>query len=310
MRNHFIDTLFPEFERRDDLFIITGDAGLGVLDHLKERYPDRFLNLGVAEQNAVSFSAGLAMAGFKVYLYNVIPFVLYRPYEQVRNDICYQNLPVVLVGVGSGITSAPAGMSHYSVEDLGIVQTLPGLTVISPADPLEAAAAARYSLQCNAPLYVRLAKKGEPIIDPQEVFDITEPRILRRGTEEIAILFHGSISREVVTASEALEKCRIYPTLVSVPFLQPLDEDFIYQKFKGYRFIVSVEEHFVSCGLGSMLQKISRQYKAPWELISLGIDYRFIHQIGDTDRLRERFGISSDQIVRKVKDLISTKSDS
>jgi len=304
LRNSFVDTIGAELEKRDDIFIITGDAGLGVFDHLRQRHPERFLNLGVAEQNAVSFAAGLAMTGFKVYLYNIIPFLLYRPYEQVRNDICYQNLPVVLVGVGSGITLAPGGVSHYSVEDLGIIQTLPGLTVISPADPVEARMAALYSLECNTPLYVRLARRGEPVIHKKEVFDITEPQVLRKGNGDIAILFHGSISEEVMKAADELERCNIHPAIISIPVLQPLNEDFISQRLRNNRFVISVEEHFINCGLGSMLKKISCERKSQWKLISLGIDYVFIHEIRDLDKLREFFGISSDRIAKKVKSLI------
>jgi len=163
MRNAFIDTILDAGKKIPDIFVISGDAGLGVFDKFKEEFSDKFLNLGVAEQNAVGFSAGLALTGYKVYLYNIIPFVLYRCYEQVRNDICYQDLPVVLVGIGSGVTYAPQGMTHYSIEDLGIAQTLPNLEVFSPADPVEAKLAARYSLTAKSPVYVRLPKKGSPI---------------------------------------------------------------------------------------------------------------------------------------------------
>ena len=305
MRNSFIDTITVECEKREDLFIITGDAGLGVLDHFKEQYPDRFLNLGVAEQNAVSMAAGLAMSGYKVYLYNIIPFLLYRPYEQVRNDICYQNLPVVLVGIGSGITQAPAGMTHYSVEDLGIVQTLPGLTVLSPADPVEAKRAAIYSLECRFPLYVRLAKRGEPVIHSQTFFDITEPQIIKRGQGEIAILFHGSIAGEVIQASRELEKDNIFATVISVPVLQPLNQLFMVQQLREHKFIISVEEHFVNCGLGSMLKKLSSEHKGCGEMITLGIDYEFIHDIKDLQRMRELYNISSVKIAGKIRSLLA-----
>src|SRR5690242_9623991 len=129
MRNAFIDTILASCGQRDDIFIISGDAGLGVFDNFKEKFPGRFLNLGAAEQNTISFAAGLALTGFKVVVYNIIPFVLYRCYEQVRNDICYQDLPIILAGIGSGLTYSPQGMTHYSIEDLGIARTLPNLTV-------------------------------------------------------------------------------------------------------------------------------------------------------------------------------------
>lgn len=304
MRNSFIDTITLECEKREDVFIITGDAGLGVLDQFQKKYPDRFLNLGVAEQNAMSMAAGIAISGFKVYLYNIIPFLLYRPYEQVRNDICYQNLPVVLVGIGSGITHAPAGMTHYSVEDLGIVQTLPGLMVLSPADPVEAKKAAEYSLECLSPLYVRLAKRGEPVIHAQEDFDITKPQMIKKGTGEIAILFHGSIADEVIRASRDLEDDNISPTVISIPLLQPLDRTFVVQQLREHKFIICVEEHFVNCGLGSMLKKLGCENKGCGEVITLGIDYEFIHEIGNIQQMRDFYNISSLKIAGKVRSLL------
>lgn len=117
---------------------MSGDAGYGVLDEYKKCFPNRYLNLGVAEQNMISFSAGLGLAGYNVFIYNIVPFVLYRCYEQVRNDICYQRLPVTLIGIGSGVTYAPQGITHYGVEDVSIARTLPNLVILSPSDPIEA----------------------------------------------------------------------------------------------------------------------------------------------------------------------------
>src|SRR3989338_193959 len=199
MRNTFIETLIKTHSSHKDFFMLSGDAGLGLFEGLQKQYPNKFKNMGIAEQNAIGFAAGMGLVGFKVYVYNIIPFVLYRCYEQVRNDICYQELPVTLVGIGSGITYSPQGMTHYSVEDLGIAQTLPNLKVFSPIDPIEAKLAARYSLNCGSPVYVRLAKRGEPNMHKNENFDITEPQLIEEG-EDIAILFHGSIGLEVLKA--------------------------------------------------------------------------------------------------------------
>ena len=305
MRNTFINTIIDSCKNRDDIFIICGDAGLGVFDKFKDEFSDRFLNLGVAEQNMASFSAGLAMANHKVYMYNIIPFILYRCYEQVRNDICYQRLPVVLVGIGSGVTYAPQGMTHYSVEDIGIAQTLPNLSIISPIDPIEAKLAAIYSLNAENPVYVRLAKRGEPEIHGNSDFDITVPQVLKDG-ENIAILFHGSISIEVMEAYNELVKEDIYPKLVSVPMLQPLNEERLLYILKDVRYVISVEEHFENSGLGSILMRIHMDYKPSWELKTMGIHCGFIHEIKDAINMRKHFGISSADIAKNVIDLLET----
>lgn len=303
MRNTFINTILETCKNREDIFILSGDAGLGVFDEFKNVYQGKFLNLGVAEQNMISFAAGLSMTGFKVYVYNIIPFLLYRCYEQVRNDICYQELPVTLVGIGSGITYAPQGMTHYSVEDIGLARTLPNLHVISPIDPIEARLAAMYSLESSNPVYIRLPKRGEPKLHEKEDFNITEPQVLKEGSD-IAILFHGSISAEVMDAYDVLVKDGINPALISVPMIQPLQKNRILNIFAKYKYVISVEEHFGNSGLGSILRSIYADYKPSCILKIMGIPLKFIHEIKDTINMRKHFGISSLDIVNNVKTLL------
>ena len=299
MRNAFINTILEACRKRDDIFILSGDAGLGVFDQFKDEYPHRFCNMGVAEQNTVSFASGLALTGYKVFVYNIIPFVLYRCYEQVRNDICYQELPVVLVGTGSGITYAPMGMSHYSVEDIGLVQTLPNLVTVSPMDPVEARAAADFAMDCNRPVYVRLAKRGEPSYSREESPDITVPQVVKEG-KDTAIVFHGSISSEVMTAAAMLQEQGHNPLLVSVPMVQPLATGPLLEMLNAVDHVVCVEEHFVNCGLGSMLARLKVERAACWRLTLLGIPPQFIHEIGSTSALRVSCGIAAADIVRAV----------
>lgn len=300
MRNSFIDTIIAACKSRDDIFILSGDAGLGVFDQFKEEYPERFRNMGVAEQNTISFAAGLALTGYKVFVYNIIPFVLYRCYEQVRNDICYQELPVTLVGIGSGITYAPQGMSHYSVEDLGLVQTLPNLVAISPMDPVEAKQAANYALNCDKPLYVRLAKRGEPVFHQDEAFDVTAPQIIREGSGA-AVVFHGSISDEVMAAYTVLQEKGRAPLVISVPTVQPLDTAALLSMLASVSHVVCVEEHFTNCGLGSMLLLLKAGQSPPWKLSLLGIPPHFIHKIRDCQGLRSDYGIAAADIVFEVE---------
>jgi transketolase len=300
MRNAFIDTVMSACRTREDIFILTGDAGLGVFDRFKDEYPDRFRNMGVAEQNTISFAAGLAMTGYKVFIYNIIPFVLYRCYEQVRNDICYQELPVTLVGIGSGITYAPQGMTHYSIEDIGLVQTLPNLVAISPVDPVEARVAAHYALASNKPVYVRLAKRGEPAYHSDETFDIAVPQVIKAGGGA-AIVFHGSISQEVMAAYEVLKDRGSAPLVISVPTVQPLDTVSLLGMLSNVAHVVCVEEHFTNCGLGNMIVRLKAEQSAIWRLTLLGIAPHFIHKIRNCEGLRADYGISAASIVDAVE---------
>lgn len=300
MRNAFVNTILEATKTREDVFIISGDAGLGVFDDFHKQHPERFLNLGVAEQNAISVAAGMALAGFKVYIYNIIPFVLYRCYEQVRNDICYQELPVTLIGIGSGITYAPQGMTHYSVEDLGLAGTLPNLEVFSPIDPVEARLAAHHTLDSKQPAYVRLAKRGEPDLHATSDLDITHPLLLGEG-QEVALLFHGSIGEEVLRAAALLREQGITPRLISLPRVQPLDWNGLDQTLEGIRHVFVVEEHFAGCGLGASIQREWARSPRPWRVHALAIPDGYIHQVRHTAGMREDFGISAPAIAARVR---------
>ena len=302
MRNSFVNTILDACKERDDIFILSGDAGLGVFDQFKEERPDRFLNMGVAEQNTIGFAAGLAMTGYKVLVYNIIPFLLYRCYEQVRNDICYQKLPVVLVGVGSGVTYAPMGMTHYSIEDIGLARTLPNMTVISPCDPIEARLAARYALASANPLYVRLAKRGEPDVHTADNFDVLKPQVMIKGNK-VAIVSHGSMMEEALSACKALNDEGIRPLLISLPTVQPLDMDTLVTLLDNIVTVIVVEEHFASCGLASIMTNIVRDRMLPFRIVAMGFPDEFVHAVNNTAGLRKKYGINAECIAGKVKSL-------
>jgi len=297
MRNTLVNKITKAAKSNKDIFILSGDAGFGVFDDYKKNYPQRFLNLGVAEQNTISFASGLALTGFKVVVYNIVPFLLYRPYEQIRNDICYQELPVVLVGIGSGITYAPQGVTHYSVEDIAIARTLPNLVILSPSDPIEAELCAEFALKSKQPVYIRIAKSGEPVIHQREITSIVHPIVLQEGDSKAAVLFHGSIGPEVIKAIEGLTPS---PRVISVPMLQPLDFNSLTNNLKGIDTVFTVEEHFVNGGLGSIICEWLEQSKSKIKLIKLGIKNEFIHAIKNNASMRQSYGISAEEIRKAV----------
>lgn len=299
MRKAVIDKITAFANKNEELFLITGDAGFGVLDEYKMKFPNRFLNLGVAEQNMISFSSGLALTGYKVFIYNIIPFLLYRCYEQVRNDICYQRLPVTLVGIGSGVTYSPGGITHYSVEDIAVARTLPNLIIFSPSDPKEAERCIEYAMRSERPVYIRIAKSGEPIIHKNGNIDIERPIFIKEG-HDVAVLFHGSIAGEVIKAIEGIER---EITVISVPMIQPLDFEFILARLKNIHTLVTVEEHFTEGGLGSVVSEWIVKKNLPLRLRKLGISNEFIHVIKNTGGIRSLYGICSDTIRKEIENL-------
>lgn len=302
MRNAFIDTVIEACLQRDDIFIISGDAGLGVFDDFQKQRPDRFLNLGVAEQNMIGCAAGMAMTGFKVYVYNIVPFVLYRCYEQVRNDICYQNLPVTLIGTGSGFTYAPMGMTHYSVEDIGLAQTMPNLHVYSPADPTEAESAARVTLASNHPTYVRLAKRGEPRIH-QELPNIASPLQLAEG-RDVALVFHGTVVNDVLEARRMLDEMGISAKVISLPLINPCPVNKLNEMLAEVGQVVTIEEHFVDSGLGAKLAFWSAAHRPSWRLSCMGVRPEYVHVIKKQDGMRQHYGLTAEHIASHVCGLL------
>lgn len=298
MRNSVINRITECAKTDESIFLITGDAGFGILDEFQKEYPDRFLNLGVAEQNMIGFASGLSLAGYKVFVYNIIPFLLYRCYEQVRNDICYQELPITLIGIGSGVTYAPQGVTHYSVEDIAIAKTLPNLTILSPSDPTEAEKCAQYAIESKKPVYIRLAKSGEPVIHKNNIKDIERPILVREG-KEVAVLFHGSVGIEVM---RALENVKNKPSIISMPMLHPIEFASLLEMLKDIHTVITVEEHFAYGGLGSIVSDWIINEGLPFRLKKLGIKNEFIHTIKNNVGMRKLYGISDDNIKNAIEE--------
>ncbi len=299
MRNSIARKVYEYCKNNKGGFLITGDAGFGVWDEFKREIPSQYLNPGINEQATIGLAAGMALSGHKVFVYNIIPFVLYRCYEQVRNDICYQDLPIVMIGIGSGITYAPAGMTHYAVEDIALARTMPNLTIFSPSDPVQSRKAVEYAITANAPVYIRVSKAGEPILFDEQT-DITRPNYLKREGD-VAILFHGSIIDEAIAAAELLEKEGIELALISSTKLN-VDELSEYRAiFERYRKVFVVEEHFENGGFGSALQE------AGFNPTKIAIKNHFLHDIGNAKFLRALYGIDSNGIAKKIKEELCLK---
>jgi len=178
MRTAFIKTLTEIAEEDKDVFLLTGDLGFSVFEDFEKKFGERFINIGIDEQNMTGIAAGLALENKKVFTYSIIPFATMRCFEQIRNDICYQNLDVKIIGVGAGLSYGPAGMTHQAIEDISILRTLPNMTVICPGDPIETRKAVRQSMNLSGPCYIRLGKKGEPNLhDPNVNYQIGKGKV-------------------------------------------------------------------------------------------------------------------------------------
>jgi transketolase len=295
MRNTVANKIIEKAKIDPSVYLITGDAGLGVWDSFKVEYPSQYINPGVNEALCVGMAAGMALRGHRVIYYNIAPFVIMRPYEQVRNDICYQELPVILVGTGSGLTYAPAGMTHYAIEDIALARTMPNLDVFSPADPVEAALCFEYAYKSDKPSYIRVPKAGEPKLHKTEEFDISEPQIMRDG-KDLLIISHSAMVEECLSAANLLDECGISAQVVSMPMItskSPKIDELL--TFDGKIFVA--EEHYAVGGLGTLLAE-----KTDRKVHKIALPGEFIHAIGNRDFMRCHYGIDAASIAKKIKD--------
>ena len=208
MRSAFAHEITSLAMADDRVVLLSGDIGNRMFDDFKSKFPDRFYNCGIAEQSMISLGAGLAMCGLRPVAYTIAPFVTYRCLEQIRVDLCYHELPMVLVGVGAGLGYAELGATHHSCEDIAMLRALPGMSVICPGDAHEVRAGLRGALQLSGPAYLRIGKKGEPVVHPSVPagFQIGKALTIREGND-VCLLSTGNT---LPLAVEAGEQARVY----------------------------------------------------------------------------------------------------
>lgn len=250
MRTSFIEQLIEEAEKDERIFLLTGDLGFSVLEPFAEKFPNRYLNVGIAEQNMAGIAAGLALEGYCVYMYSIGNFPTLRCIEQIRYDICYHNLNVKIVAVGGGFSYGPLGPSHHATEELGMLRTIPNLVVCAPGDPFETKAITTFSAQYPGPLYIRLGKAGEPKVHTQALsLQLGEMLPILEG-EKNAVLSTGSMLKY---AEDFLKKNQIKAALYSFPFVKPMDREKLKNIFAKYENIITIEEHQLDGGFGSAI---------------------------------------------------------
>ncbi len=251
MRTAFINQLIEEARKDKKVFLLTGDLGFSVLEPFAEEFPDRFINVGVAEQNMAGIAAGLAMDGWNVFMYSIANFPTLRCIEQIRYDICFHNLNVKVVSVGSGYAYAALGPSHHATEDIGMIRTIPNITVASPGDPIEAKAITSEIVKYTGPCYLRLGKAGEKVVHSDIIknLKIGNGFEIRKGNDT-AILACGSILKY---ANDFLNENSLNYGLYSLPFVKPLDKKMLKEIALNYKNIITLEEHQKSAGFGSAI---------------------------------------------------------
>ncbi len=300
MRTAFVKEL-EMLMKSEDTYLLTGDLGFSVFENIRDNYKGRYLNMGVAEQNMLGVAAGMAITGRTVFVYSIIPFLIYRPFEQLRNDICYQNLPVRLVGVGAGFSYSDAGFTHHAIEDYGVLRSLPNLTILSPADPFEVREIMHHLNEIHSPVYMRLARNGEPVLHSKHnELKIGKSLRIMKG-DDILIVSTGAILSRAMEVAKYLESNGYSVELLDYHTIKPFDEQTLVESTLGKKLVVTIEEHLLSSGLSSIVAQILAKNSIKCRFLHFGIREPYIHMSGTREFMLSLYGLDLTSILEKLK---------
>ena len=302
MRNAFADELTRLGDDDSRVVMLSGDIGNRLFDKFKAKHGQRFFNCGVAEANMMGVAAGMAMNGLRPVAYTITPFITTRCLEQIRTDVCYHEAPVTIVAVGAGLAYSGLGPTHHACEDISFLRSLPNMVVICPGDAFEVRAALRASLKQEHPVYIRLGKKGEPVVHkgPLADFAIGKAITIAPGSD-VCLLSTGNMLPEAVEAAHQLEKQGISAEVVSFHTVKPLDEACLTDVFARFPLVATIEEHSRIGGFGAAVAEwLVDTRVTPRQFIRFGTPDAFFKKSGEQEFAREALGLSAHQIADKI----------
>ena len=302
MRNTFADTIYEAGKNDKRVAIVVADISpAGSMQKFRDEFPERFINTGVSEQIMIGLCAGMALRGMRPFAYTIATFTFYRPFEFVRDDLCYQNLPVTIVGIGGGVAYSTLGGTHHAQEDVVLASALPNMTVIAPCDPKECREAAAWcTTQERGPVYLRLGKAGEPDLTSRAIdpFTFGKVRYLRRG-RDVCILSYGPIMKLATDLAAKFEATGQSVSVVSVHTLKPLDTEGIVEALRHHDRVVVVEEA-APYALGLRVKALAWEAQARCRIDTFSLQDAFIHTYGSPGELLTAHGLDLPTITRKV----------
>jgi transketolase len=291
MRTTFASLLYEQAKKDNKIFLLAPDAGFSVFEKFVEKFPDRFLNTGIAEQNTISVAAGFAFSGFKPYVYTIAPFVLMRCYEQIRVDMAYMKTNVKIIGAGGGFAYGAQGTTHHLIEDFAIAKVLPNMIVCAPADPIEMSQLLEQSFLNTSPMYIRMAKNNDPIIhEKDDKITIGKAFTLDHGND-LAILTTGIITHRIKEWLPDLGKQGISTEITVFPTIKPLDTEYLDGLIKSEKKVLIIEEHNTIGGLGESILAYMMKNDAKNTVRHLAIPDQYSHYIGSQAYVLEKFGL-------------------
>ena len=300
MRQAFVETIIDLARENKNLFLLTGDLGFSIFEDFKKEFPKRFFDIGVAEQNMIGVAAGLALSNKIVFVYSIIPFATMRCLEQIRNDLCMHNLDVRIVGMGAGLHYGTAGSTHYAIEDISIMRSLPNMTIISPATPNDTKNAFRATISHKGPVYIRLGKSyGVVKSENEDSFSIGKAILVEKGSD-ITIIAIGGILYNAKKCTDILKNNDISIRLINMHTVKPIDKDIILKASEETKAIFTIEEHSVIGGLGSTVAEVLAEAKNRIPFRRFGLPDSYPKSFGDRNYLLDKNGLSAEKVANDI----------
>ena len=303
MRNVFANKIYQCSKKNKNIFIVVADISpAGSIEKFRKKNKNNFINVGVAEQLMTGLAAGLALKKKRVFTYTISTFSLYRPFEMIRDNICYQNLPVTIVGMGAGTIYNNLGGTHMTQEDISICRSIPNMTILSPSDPLELEACVDYCVnKTKSPVYLRIGKSGEKNFTHNaiEKWKFGKIRQIKKGSS-VCIITHGIMIKKAYEINSILNKSSIYPSIYSCPTLKPFDKKRFLKIQKKYKIILIIEDHSIIGGLSEIAKSECFEMKYKGQLICKSLKDKFINDYGSNEKLWNKHGINNQDICKKI----------
>jgi transketolase len=303
MRDAFIDQIYNKMQEMEDIFFLTADFGAPSLDKIRGKFKDRFINVGIAEQNLINVATGLALEGYKVYAYAIAPFITMRAYEQIRSNLSISSqikpVNVNLIGVGAGLSYAVSGPTHHCLEDISIMRLLPNFIVFSPSDWKLAELFVDYSINIKMPKYLRFDGRPLPAIY-QDVGNIEIDKgfyELAKG-KNVCLVSTGYMTHSAINVTNEFKDIGV----IDIFLLKPINNELLYDALKKYECIITIEEALINAGgLDTLISKLLHDNQSDAKLKSLGFNDKYVFDLGDRNHLHRINNLGEESIIRAIK---------
>ena len=303
MRQAFINTLIELAETDKDIWLLTADMGFGLVEQFATQFPKRYINVGVAEQNMIGVATGLALEGKKVFCYSIANFPTMRCLEQIRNDVCYHNLPVCIVSGGAGLWYGALGMTHWAVEDIAVMRCLPSMAVVSLATARETEMTIKAIVDRGQPCYLRMSRSCKDVL-PSSEYRFSKASHMMGFTDVLIIATGGQMIFNALCAAGQLRQKELWAGVLNIHTIKPLDWQTILDAIDGVKLVITIEEHSRIGGLGSAVAEVLAGMKQHPPLVRLGTGDCYPTTAMSYEELLRANHLDVDSIVQEVLDAI------